>query len=202
MKSYPRNRQWRMLTMPHCLDNRLTDGKVVSPTQRPHFTPQKHYFSFLVLISATGWVNAGGLVQPEKLGKFKNSPHRVSNPRSFGLYHSALTTTLARYIQYIGPCFSLNAPSEFLSFFKLLVLGHFRRTNEHSPILTESSYVFRSLHCKCAGNITIIITIIKYYYYSDVLTSTAQVATYSDVRTASVQGILLARVLTSQQKKF
>jgi hypothetical protein len=30
----------------HCLDNQLTDGgKVVSPKHRPHFTPQKHYFS-------------------------------------------------------------------------------------------------------------------------------------------------------------
>jgi hypothetical protein len=28
------------------LDNRLTDdGNVVSPTHRPRFTPQKHYFS-------------------------------------------------------------------------------------------------------------------------------------------------------------
>jgi hypothetical protein len=27
------------------LDNRLTDGvKVVSPTHRPHFNPQKHYY--------------------------------------------------------------------------------------------------------------------------------------------------------------
>jgi hypothetical protein len=27
------------------LDNRLIDdGKVVSPTHQPHFTPQKHYF--------------------------------------------------------------------------------------------------------------------------------------------------------------
>jgi hypothetical protein len=36
-----------MLRIPHCLDNRLTDGgKVVSPTHRPHFTPQKHdYFN-------------------------------------------------------------------------------------------------------------------------------------------------------------
>jgi hypothetical protein len=34
-----------MLRIPHCLDNRLTDGgKVVSPTYRPHFTPQKHYY--------------------------------------------------------------------------------------------------------------------------------------------------------------
>jgi hypothetical protein len=33
-----------MLRIPHCLDNRLTDGgKVVSLKQRPNFTPQKHY---------------------------------------------------------------------------------------------------------------------------------------------------------------
>jgi hypothetical protein len=32
-------------------------------------------------------------VRPEGLGKFKNSPDRVSNPRLSGLY-SALTTTL------------------------------------------------------------------------------------------------------------
>jgi hypothetical protein len=37
-----------MLRTPHCLDNWLTDGdKVVSPMHQPHFTPQKHYFSFL-----------------------------------------------------------------------------------------------------------------------------------------------------------
>jgi hypothetical protein len=31
------------------LDNRLIDcDKVVSPTHRPHFTPQKHYVSFNV----------------------------------------------------------------------------------------------------------------------------------------------------------
>jgi hypothetical protein len=35
-----------MLRIPHCLHNQLTDGgKVVSPIQQLHFTPQKHYFS-------------------------------------------------------------------------------------------------------------------------------------------------------------
>jgi hypothetical protein len=35
-----------MLRIPHCLDNWLTDGgNVVSPMHRPHFTPQKYYFS-------------------------------------------------------------------------------------------------------------------------------------------------------------
>jgi hypothetical protein len=34
-----------MLRIPHCLDNRLTDGsKVVSPMHRPRSTPQKHYY--------------------------------------------------------------------------------------------------------------------------------------------------------------
>jgi hypothetical protein len=45
------------ILLPHCLDNRLTDGsKVVSPTHPPHFTPQKHYyFIFLVFISVNPW---------------------------------------------------------------------------------------------------------------------------------------------------
>jgi hypothetical protein len=33
-------------------------------------------------------------VWPERLGKFKNSPNQVSNPRPSGLLHSALATTL------------------------------------------------------------------------------------------------------------
>jgi hypothetical protein len=52
-----------------------------SLTHQPHFTPQKHYFFFSmfpVLISVRG------LVRPEGLGKFKISPHRVSNPRFSG----------------------------------------------------------------------------------------------------------------------
>jgi hypothetical protein len=33
-----------MLRIPHCLDNRLTDGgNVVSPTHWPHSTPQEHF---------------------------------------------------------------------------------------------------------------------------------------------------------------
>jgi hypothetical protein len=45
-----------VLRIPHCLDNQLTDGgKVVSPTHPPHFTPQKHYYFYvLVLISVRG----------------------------------------------------------------------------------------------------------------------------------------------------
>jgi hypothetical protein len=37
-----------MLRIPHCLDNRFTDGgKVVSPMHLPHFTPQKHYYFYV-----------------------------------------------------------------------------------------------------------------------------------------------------------
>jgi hypothetical protein len=48
-----------MLRIPHCLDNPLIDGdKVVSPTHRPRFTPQKYnFFLFPVLISVRGRVN-------------------------------------------------------------------------------------------------------------------------------------------------
>jgi hypothetical protein len=44
-----------MLRIPHCLDSRLTDGGwVVSPTHRPHSTPQK---DLNVLISVRGWTH-------------------------------------------------------------------------------------------------------------------------------------------------
>jgi hypothetical protein len=37
-----------MLRIPYCPDNLLTDGgKVVNPTHRPHFTPQKHYYFYV-----------------------------------------------------------------------------------------------------------------------------------------------------------
>jgi hypothetical protein len=61
-----------MSRIPHCLDNRLTDGgEVVSLTTRPHSTSQK---PFLVLISVR-LSKSQGLVRPEGLGKMgkKNS---------------------------------------------------------------------------------------------------------------------------------
>jgi hypothetical protein len=62
-----------MLRIPHCLDNRLTDGgKAVSPTHRMHFTRQKHYFS----VSGTDFCyrlsRSQGLVRPERLSQLKN----------------------------------------------------------------------------------------------------------------------------------
>jgi hypothetical protein len=78
-----------MLRIPQCIDNRLTDGgKVVSHTQPPHFTPHKHYY---FNVSGTHFCQRlskpQDLVRPEGLGNFKNSPHRVSNPRPSCLNH-------------------------------------------------------------------------------------------------------------------
>jgi hypothetical protein len=63
IKSYPRNRPWRPIGLRDVKDPTLSSQsahKVVSPTHRPHFTPQKHYFFLLmfpVLISVRGWLN-------------------------------------------------------------------------------------------------------------------------------------------------
>jgi hypothetical protein len=58
--------RYEMLRIPHCLDSWLTDGgKLVSPTHRPRFTPEKHYLSasgtnFCYRLSkAQGLVRAG-----------------------------------------------------------------------------------------------------------------------------------------------
>jgi hypothetical protein len=62
-----------MLRIPHCLDNRLTDGgKVVSPIYLPRSTLHKHYFfpasgaHFCYRLS-----ESQGLVLPGGLGKLK-----------------------------------------------------------------------------------------------------------------------------------
>jgi hypothetical protein len=70
-----------------CLDNRLTDGgKVISPTHRPHFTPQKHYY-----FSASGThfckklSKSQGLVRPKGLGKLKKITSSGLEPQPPGL---------------------------------------------------------------------------------------------------------------------
>jgi hypothetical protein len=85
-----------MLRIPHCLDYWLTDGdKVVSPTHRPRYTPQKHYFSASGNYFCYRLSKSQGLVRPERLGQLKNSliSSRIK-PVTFRLAANALTTTL------------------------------------------------------------------------------------------------------------
>jgi hypothetical protein len=77
-----------MLKIPHCLDNRITDGgKVLSPKHPPHFTPQKHYFYYYYYVYDTYFCyklsKPQGLVRPERLGKFKKITSSVIEPASF-----------------------------------------------------------------------------------------------------------------------
>jgi hypothetical protein len=61
-----------MLRIPHYLDSRLTDGgKVVSLTQRPRYTPQKHYFSASGNHFRCRLSEPQDLVRPEGLSKLK-----------------------------------------------------------------------------------------------------------------------------------
>jgi hypothetical protein len=81
-----------MLTIPHYLDNRLTDGdKVVSSTHRPRSTPQIHYFSVLVLISVRGGVTPG-LSAAGRLEKLKKKSFTSSGfePATFWLIAQGL----------------------------------------------------------------------------------------------------------------
>jgi hypothetical protein len=70
----------KMLRIPHCLDNRLTNGgKVVSPTHRPLlYSPETlflcFWYSFLL-----GLVKPQGLVRPEGLGKLIKIVHLLGS---------------------------------------------------------------------------------------------------------------------------
>jgi hypothetical protein len=85
LPSYPltgRGGLWgcEMLTIPHCLDNRLTDGsKVVSPMHWLQSTPQKHYFSVSGTHFSQRLSKPQGLVLPEGLGKFKKLIHLIGS---------------------------------------------------------------------------------------------------------------------------
>jgi hypothetical protein len=86
-----------MLRISQGLDNRPTDGgNVVSLTHRSCCTPQKHFF---VVSGRHFWINPKGLVRLEGIGKLKknHSPHRDSNQRPSGLYHSASTNYATAY---------------------------------------------------------------------------------------------------------
>jgi hypothetical protein len=73
-----------MLMIPHCLNSRLTDGgKVVSPTHRPHSTPQKHFF----YVSGTNFCYR--LSKPQGLVRLEGLDSRILSvffPLTFTLY--------------------------------------------------------------------------------------------------------------------
>jgi hypothetical protein len=72
-----------MLRIPHCLDNRLTDGgKVIGLTHRLSSTPQKHYFSAFGTHSCYRLSKLQGLVRLEGLGKL----HYYSNNNFKAMY--------------------------------------------------------------------------------------------------------------------
>jgi hypothetical protein len=85
-----------MLRIPYCIDNRPTNGgKVVSPTHRPHFTPQKYYFS----ASGTGWVNQR-LVRAEIMWIEREFMHPIGS-RTRDFPDSASNTTQPRALPVI-----------------------------------------------------------------------------------------------------
>jgi hypothetical protein len=69
-----------MLRIPHCLDNGLTyGGKLVGPTHRPPFTPQKHYLSASDTRFSQRLSKIQSLVRPEELGKLKKIIHFIGS---------------------------------------------------------------------------------------------------------------------------
>jgi hypothetical protein len=69
-----------MLRIPHCLENRLSDGRtVVSPTHWPHSTRQKHYFSASGTNFCLKLSKLQDVVHPEGLGKLKKCIHLIGS---------------------------------------------------------------------------------------------------------------------------
>jgi hypothetical protein len=76
-----------MLRNPHCLDDQLTGGgKVISLTNQPRSTPQKHYLSASGTHFCQRLSKLQGLVRLEGLGKLKNFNSHIG--------YSASTSTL------------------------------------------------------------------------------------------------------------
>jgi hypothetical protein len=126
-----------MLRIPHCLDNRLTDGgKVVSPTHWPRSTRHKYYFSASGTHSCYRQSEPQGIMRPEGLGNVKNSPYRVSNPRPFCLCHSALITALPRAPALLAFC------TEILT--KAIGMGHCCIRRDHCPAIIHNEMRFKN----------------------------------------------------------
>jgi hypothetical protein len=88
-----------MLRIPHCLDNRLTDGgKVISPTHRPRSTPQKHYFSTSSIHFCYRLSEPPCLERPQGLGKLKKFIRLIGlEPATFRLVAEWLNHCATEY---------------------------------------------------------------------------------------------------------
>jgi hypothetical protein len=76
-----------MLSIPDCLDNRLTDGgQVVSPTHLPHFTPQKHYYFYVsgTQTASVVWWPEFLATDPEARVRFPALPEKKSSGSGTG----------------------------------------------------------------------------------------------------------------------
>jgi hypothetical protein len=72
-----------MLRIPHCPENRLTDGgKVVNPTHRPRSTLQRHYFSASGTHFCQRLSKLQGVVRPEGLGELEKLIHLIGSRTS------------------------------------------------------------------------------------------------------------------------
>jgi hypothetical protein len=96
-----------MLRIPHCLDNRLTDGgEFVSTKHRLRSTPQKHYSSVSGTYFCYRLSKSQGIVLSEGLGKLKQLIHLIgSRTRDFLVYSSVSTTKLPRVLSLSLPLY-------------------------------------------------------------------------------------------------
>jgi hypothetical protein len=153
-----------MLRIPHCLDNRLTDsGKVVSPTHRQHFTPQKHYFSASGTHFCYRMSEPQGLVQHEGLGKLKNfirligsqtcnlpACSIVPHPLPYYIYYYCMSHTIYRILpSYECPQIQIKLKPAliFQCFCHISISLHACTSCDHSskPLLMME----RTIHLPC-----------------------------------------------------
>jgi hypothetical protein len=122
VKSYPRKRPRRpceMLWIPHCLDNRLTDGgKVVSLTSLQSFTPPKLYFS------ASGTHFCDGLRKPQGLVRLKGSGKWIKTIR-----------LIRSRTRDLPACSAVPSPLRYRVPLQTFVLAHFNRTEVHKGLV-------------------------------------------------------------------
>jgi hypothetical protein len=136
-----------MLRIPHCLDNRFTDGgKVVSHTHRPRSTPQKQYVYFYGTDFCYRLSKSQDLLRPEGLGKLKKFTSSVLEPATFRLAaqclnHGAIACSLrtSRKINiFLSRWDSVSVSRSTLHFVSHLVPPSMSRLSRQCGILNIS----------------------------------------------------------------